>query len=85
MRSYFLWLVNFSLPEDELPVLTFLFAYVRSYLNYVFVNRIEKSILGRVQKSIRKCCCTRIAGEALDEVVDALVSEDQARRLAEGV
>ena len=26
-----------------------------------------------------------IAGEALDEVVDALVSEDQARRLAEGV
>jgi len=25
-----------------------------------------------------------IAGEALDEVVDALVSEDQARRLAEG-
>ena len=59
MRSYFLWLVNFSLPEDELPVLTFLFAYVRSYLNYVFVNRIEKGILGRVQKSIRKFCCTR--------------------------
>ena len=26
-----------------------------------------------------------ITGEALDEVVDALVSEDQSRRLAEGV
>ena len=26
-----------------------------------------------------------ISGEALDEVVDALVAEDQARRLAEGV
>ena len=25
-----------------------------------------------------------IAGEALDEVIDALISEDQARRLAEG-
>ena len=26
-----------------------------------------------------------VSGEALDEVVDALVAEDQARRLAEGI
>ena len=26
-----------------------------------------------------------VAGEALDEVIQALVAEDQARRLAEGV
>jgi protein subunit release factor A len=26
-----------------------------------------------------------MAGESLDEVIDALVSEDQAQRLAEGI
>jgi peptide chain release factor 1 len=26
-----------------------------------------------------------VAGEALDEVIEALIAEDQARRLAEGV